>query len=167
MPVTQQLARADAAVIERCRRSTALLDELCSFRLLPADDHLDVDWAPSLLHSAAEAALLPATDRDLLRLAFEGEGEVNPAYRDAAHTVWEHPVTATSPAQVAAIAAALGRCSASSFPSRAAAAAAAATQPVEMRPRALRGYLRDHVRAVADFYAGAARRGLGVVAWWD
>ena len=72
-------------------------------------------------------------------------------------------MTATSPAQVAAIAAALGRCSASSFPSRAAAAAAAATQPVEMRPRAL----RDHVRAVADFYAGAARRGLGVVAWWD
>lgn len=34
VPVTQQVARADPAVIERCRRSVELLDELCSFAVV-------------------------------------------------------------------------------------------------------------------------------------
>lgn len=102
--VTQQLARLDSGTLEECRTSVDALDAVCGYQLLGSDDYLDLDWAPALLVATAEAAGLDDALRRGLQLAMSGEGEVNPAYRDRADSVWEHPVSSLAPHRVREVA---------------------------------------------------------------
>lgn len=149
--VTQQLARLSADQLEACRVSVGALDAVCSFRTLPRDDHLDLSWYPAALNdAAADEDALPDL-RDALRLAANGRTEVNPAYREAPGSVWEHPVTALAPAQVAEVSSALSRLADSGFP----------------RAEHGRDGLGPAFTSLLEFYAEAARRQLGVIMWWD
>jgi hypothetical protein len=165
MAATQNLARASESVLEECLRSTDVLDQVCSFGRLPAQDYLDVDWAPSLLVAAAAAEGLTASAREGLRRAFEGDMELNPAYRDVADGIWEHPVTVVYPSGVREVAGALTRMVRSRFPSPDAVEVALAKWTE--RPANPRRYLRQHVESVAAFYEAAAEQDMGVLAWWD
>ena len=86
--MTQQLARLDSGTLEECRTSVDALDSVCGYQRLGSDDYLDLDWSPALLVATAEAAGLDDALRRGLQLAMSGEGEVNPAYRDRADSVW-------------------------------------------------------------------------------
>lgn len=171
MAVTQQLARIPAAQLADCRRSSAELDELCSFRSAPEADYLDLDWWPAVLVRSWEWAGVDARTLAVARRAFDGDDEVDSAYRDHPDTIWEHPVTSLDPDDVAEVAEALRT------PALVAALAAVPSDPADLEA-ALGGIVRgwgDDIagRAVAqhallrDFYAEAAGRGLATVLWWD
>ncbi|MEU4479210.1 DUF1877 family protein [Micromonospora sp. NPDC023966] len=169
MAVTQQLARLSADQLAVCRRATEELDRLCSYRLLPAADHLDLDWSPAALCRAAELGPAAPATVAALRRALDGDAEINPAYRDRAEAVWEHPVTALEPAGVAEVAARLAAADPEVVPAAvtaepALAAARLGLPAVDGDPRR---HLRGHLVALREFYQAAARRGLAVAAWWD
>jgi hypothetical protein len=107
MAITQQLARVVAEQLVACRASVAELHKLCSFEYKPPAAYLDLDWAPSGLVRACEAAGVAAGNVAALRRALDGDDEVNPAYRDYPNTVWEHRVTGLAPPAAAEIAAAI------------------------------------------------------------
>jgi hypothetical protein len=167
MAVTQQLVRITAAHLTECRRSAGALDELCSFRAAPGGDHLDLDWWPVLLKRTWErtGAGAPAT----MRLALDGEDEVNPSYRDHPDTITDHPVTALEPPRVGEVAAALR----SVTPE----AVRAAVPPDRYRGEYgamavevvgdLAGHLAEQHARLGEFYEQAAGRGLAVLLWWD
>ncbi|WP_143234779.1 hypothetical protein [Paractinoplanes atraurantiacus] len=149
MAVIQQLARLSSDQLDACREVVEKLDDLCSFRLLPASDHLDLDWASAPLLRAFELARFPEPAAALLRHAIGGDSEINPAYRDVPDSIFEHPVTALEPVRVAEVATAL-----------------AAAQTPELEGH-LDSYLRHHLGALRDFYTEAADRALAVALWWD
>jgi hypothetical protein len=153
--VTQQLARITAAQLARCRWSVHELDRVCSFAVAPALDHLDLDRSPAGLLRAARLTL-DESDVAALRRALEGDEEVNPAFRDHPHTIWEHPVTALEPAAVAEVAGRLRRFDPGT---------AVVGPPPDDVPSV--EYLREHLVALRAFYDGAADRGLATVMWWD
>jgi hypothetical protein len=164
MAVTQNLARLSDAMISECAISTATLDQVCSFRGLEASEYLDLDWAPTPMMQAAVIADVDAELLAALDLATRGEGEINPAYSDMPDTIWEHPVSSLRSARVAGIDKSLQTLAGLDFLSVDAAFGRvplfeALDQPAE--------YLREHFRALCDFYRGAAARGLGTIMWWD
>jgi len=140
---------------------------VCSFETLADDDYLDVDWAPSLLLAAADATPIGAADREQLRRAFEGDAEVNLAYREVPDSIWEHPVCAVDEEAVRLVAETLRRLVGSGFPSMEVATAAVASYAATFRPSDPHSYLRRHLEAVAAFYTEAARREACVMVWWD
>ncbi|WP_410583384.1 hypothetical protein [Amycolatopsis sp. lyj-108] len=171
MAVTQQLARISATRLAECRRSVDALHELCSFSSTPAEDYLDMDWWPATLKRAW--ALTKADGRTLARLrrCFNGEEEVNPAYRDHPDTIWEHPVTALEPPQVGEVAEALHAVT----PGAVRAVVPSDPDRIEAElgksALALGGDLagrltREHT-VLRDFYEEAAGRRLAIVRWWD
>jgi hypothetical protein len=167
MAVTQQLARLGKTDLDRCRRSVQALDDLCSFRLLAASEHLDLDWSPRPLERLAvrlDSALATAIEQ-----ACCGGAEVNPAYKAEPHAVWEHPVRALEPAAVTAVSSTLSCWAPDDLMARLPADAIAARGLVAMddfegHPRS---YLAEHFSALRNFYAVAAEAGLAVAAWWD
>jgi hypothetical protein len=164
--VTQQLTRVDLAEVERCTASVDELAALCAFRG-PDDDYLDLDWAPAPLERAARAAGVEQRLLALLVLATTGGAEVNPAYRDHPDTIFEHPVSWIGPDRVAEVSRGLDALAGVGFPSAEVAAAAYAGDPPEVTPDDPAGYLAESFADLRTFYAGAARRGLCTVLWWD
>lgn len=167
MAVTQNLARLSDAMISECITSTGTLDDVCSFRGLKSSEYLDLDWAPTLLKQASvtadvHAGLLGALDR-----ATRGEGEVNPAYRDVPDTIWEHPVSSLRSTRVAEVDKSLQALAMLDFLSVQNVHDAFDRLPQFERPDRPAEYLREHFRALCDFYRGAAARGLGTLMWWD
>ncbi|MGW5666739.1 hypothetical protein [Micromonospora sp. NPDC003776] len=163
MAVTQQLARLSADRLAACRRSVEELDKLCSFELLPSSDHLDLDWSPGPIVRACELGQVPLSSLTALRRAFDGDAEINPAYR------MEHSVTALEPDAVADVARLLSyvdpEAALAAVPLDPAAASAALGMPeFDGHPRA---YLHHHLAALRNFYEHAARRRLAVALWWD
>jgi Domain of unknown function (DUF1877) len=149
MAVTLQVARITPAQLSECRRSVDVLDRLCSFTLVPASDHLDLDWAYGGLVRMCEHAGAALA----VRRAMTGDDEVNPAYRDRPDTVMEQP-RALEPPAVAALSAALH-----AVDLEEALAALPAGDP--------RAYLGGHFTALRAFYATAADRRLATVIWCD
>ncbi|MET8835049.1 hypothetical protein ABZV78_14200 [Micromonospora sp. NPDC004540] len=169
MAVTQQLARLSADQLTSCRRSTEELDRLCSFRLLPAADHLDLGWSPAALRRAAELSAAGPATVAALRRALDGDAEISPAYRDWPDAVWEQPVTSLDPDGVAEVSALLAAADPAvvlaAVPAEPAVATARLGLPtVDRDPRA---YLRGQLLALREFYLAAARRRLAVASWWD
>ncbi|MFD5092506.1 hypothetical protein ACFWMR_18020 [Amycolatopsis thailandensis] len=171
MAVTQQLARIPPPQLSACRDSAAELDELCSFRSAPSADYLDLNWWPSALKRTWALIGVDALSLDVLHRGFDGAEEVNPAYRDFPNTIFEHPVTALNPDQVAEVANVLRALA----PERVHAAV-----PAERDEAAasLGAYVRDVIGDLAvllaeqhailrDFYDEAASRRLAMVMWWD
>ncbi|RZS43371.1 uncharacterized protein DUF1877 [Herbihabitans rhizosphaerae] len=167
MAVTQQLARVTAMQLAACRRSVAELDELCSFRSAPRYDYLDLNWWPATLERVWELTGADTATMSVLRRGFGSADEVNPAYRDYP-TVWEHPVTAVEPDQVAEVADAL----------RTMTPGAVHAVVSSSRDRALAEIVPDVTGDLAEivaeqhailrqFYDEAARRRLATVLWWD
>lgn len=165
MAVTQQLARADEALVEACRRDVSLLDDLCSFRLLAQMDHMDLDWAPSFLEAVAKAAAVPQVLREGLRAATSGGTELNAAYRDVPYGIFEHPVTFLTPPRVAEVAVMLRSLADTDFINRSSISAALAQVPEG--PSSLLEYASLHFERLVTFYEGAAERGLCTLMWWD
>lgn len=162
MAVTQQLARCSPELVATCQSNVTALDDLCSFRLLPSDHHLDLDWAPKPLEDLASLAGAPQLTT-CLQAATSGGEEVNPEYRDFPFSVWEHPVTFHPPAKVADLAEVL--LAHSDFPTRA--HDHLASLQTELEPNRRAGYLAEHYSALTTFYAAASTAGQSVVLWWD
>ncbi|OLT14147.1 hypothetical protein BJF79_02990 [Actinomadura sp. CNU-125] len=168
MAITTQLARITPGRLSECRRSVAELDGLCSFELVPASEHLDLDWADDALIRVCERAgvgNVPA-----LRRATGGDDEVNPAYRDHPYSVWEQP-KALEPSDVLTLAAALCDIDMGhvlsvlpSDPRKLKAAILGALADFIGDPRP---YITTHFNALRDFYAVAAENHLAVVVWRD
>ncbi|MBB1159175.1 MULTISPECIES: hypothetical protein [Amycolatopsis] len=171
MAVTQQLARISAAHLAVCRRAVEALDELCSFTAVPERDYCDLDWWPGILKPAWK--LTGADDRTLalLRRGFDGDEEVNPAYRDVLHSIDGHPVTALEPRRVAAVAEAL--CGITPDAVRSVVPSDPEQIEAELGSLALdvdgdlAEMLGEQHTVLRDFYAEAARRKLAVALWWD
>ncbi|MFF0294620.1 DUF1877 family protein [Kitasatospora sp. NPDC004614] len=168
MAITQQLARITPDHLERCRRHAALHDGDPDWDP-PAGDHLDLDWSPVALRAVCERAGLDRTQVDALRRALDGSAAVDLGVLNT----WPHPIafvgpaTALTPAEVAGVAAELAEID---FP------ALLDRLPSGPTLAALLGfdldgdparYLLRHFHALQAFYAGAARRGLMTVLWWD
>ncbi|MGO1052059.1 DUF1877 family protein [Crossiella sp. CA198] len=169
MAVTQQLARIPAALLTTCRHSVPDLDRVCSFQSAPPEDHLDLDWWPAALKATWTLLGTNPDTLGLLHRAFDGDQEVNPAYRDAPDTIWEHPVTALEPDRVAEVAAALHTITAETIRSAVSAnrdllaAAGVLPDPVVHPAEPLAA---THA-ALQSFLAQAAHRRLAIVQWWD
>ncbi|GAA4561070.1 hypothetical protein [Planotetraspora kaengkrachanensis] len=156
-------------VLVACRRSVRELHRLCSFKLAPDGDHLDLDWAPSSLIQISELSGAAPHAVAALRRALRGDAEVNPAYRDHPDTIWEHPVTALDADAVGEVATVFRN-----LPNAVSALVppedhAAWSAPDKAPPGSdgPRGYLTMHLAALLRFYEEATRRGLAVVVWWD
>ncbi|MFE3174133.1 DUF1877 family protein [Amycolatopsis sp. NPDC059090] len=171
MAVTQQLARIPAAQLAACRESADALDALCSFTAAPDEAYLDLNWWPVILKRAWAMAGADERTFALLRRGFDGDEEVNPAYRDYPYGIIDHPVTALEPPEVKAVAEALR----SLTPEAVHAVVPSDPEQIEAKlsPTALEvrgdlaGYLAEQHTILRDFYEEAARRQLAVVLWWD
>jgi hypothetical protein len=147
------------------------LDELCSFLSAPQEDYRDLNWWPAVLKRVWELARVDAQTLAVLRRGLDGDGEVNPAYRDHPDTIWEHPVTFLEPDGVGEIADALRTLDPEAI--------RAAVPPNSDHTDAVIGSmyregldnLPEHVAkqfaTLRDFYDEAVRRRLAVVLWWD
>lgn len=165
--MTQQLARADRKVLEACQRDAQSLDDLCSFRLLDADDYLGLDWAPPLLEAVGAASGAPSELLASLATATAGDDEVNPDYRESPDTVWEHPVSFLLPHQVDDVARSLRELDGSDFLYEVDVNAALEGRPAGSVPVNPQEYLPTQFRALLLFYEEAARRGLCTIMWLD
>jgi hypothetical protein len=167
--VTQQLARLLPAQLTACRNSLDELHLLCSFKLRPGSEHLDLDWAPDPLVRAFELARVDEPVVVALRRSLDGDDEINAAYRDHPDSVWEHPVTALEPDVVVEVSALLRRVKPTvvmaAVPDDAIAAQTSlGLSTFDGHPRP---YLHRHLVALQDFYARAARQHLAVALWRD
>lgn len=169
MAVTQQLARLTEAELHECRSRVEAIDQLCSFRLRPSCDYLDLDWSPRLFLAAAHLSEAPEAVTEALRLACEGVDEINPSYREAADTVWEHPVACLRADQVRGVASALARLS----PERLITSLAIEPREAVRQLGLTEGlsepcaYVYEHFVLLREFYDGAATGGLATAMWWD
>jgi hypothetical protein len=165
--VTQNLARLDEALLARCAVSVEELDSVCSFRALPLEDYLDLDWAPRLLREVATDAQVPMALAAALDRAMTGDGEVNPAYRDSPHTVWEHPVSSLKPAGVLEVNEAISALAKLNPINRVTVASAGRRLKGGEMPDDALAYVQGHFSALPDFYRDASARHLAVVMWQD
>ena len=138
-------------------------------RPAPEEDHLDLNWSPRPLERAATRAGLPDAAVEAVRRACDGGAEINPAYRDVAFSVWEHPVTALEPAAVREVAAVLEGYDGDAILGDLAPDASTASAQLGVGELAddPRGDLRTHYTALRRFYLEAAERGLATAMWWD
>ena len=159
--VTQQLARLSDRLIVECAADSTVLDSICARTALPAADYADLDWAPHLLDKTAASAGIDADQAQALRRATEGDAEAHPGYAgwyssySALTSVNSHETSKISAALEAIDVAVLLR------PGVVATAAAGTyfDEPVD--------YLAEHFENLRAFYRETARRGLGVLLWWD
>ncbi|GGP52686.1 DUF1877 family protein [Saccharothrix coeruleofusca] len=170
MAVTQQLVRIPVKRLAKCRASVAQLHRVCSLRSVSRADHLDLDWWPAVLERVWERTDIAPAALPVLRRAFHGDEEVNPAYRNHPDTVWEHPVTALEPEVVAEVADALRALSPKAVRAAVpedsggvqAVLRGVASEVVGLRDEVVRQYI-----ALRDFYGEAADRERAAVLWWD
>lgn len=167
MAVTQNLARLSDSLIAECATSTAVLDDVCSFRALASEDYLDLDWAPTLLREVAATADVDPELQLALAQAMNGHGEINPLYRDMPDTVWEHPVSSLGAVEVEQITLSLDVLVQSDFITDEAIDNTLDRLERLERPDEPREYLRRHLEALCEFYRGASARHLGTAMWWD
>ncbi|GLY31325.1 hypothetical protein Kisp02_46900 [Kineosporia sp. NBRC 101731] len=137
--------------------------------MLPAGDHLDLDWAPDPLMRLGRLTSITAAAEAAISKALSDSIEVNPAYREHQDTIWGHPVTYLEQDDVAEVASGL--------------AAIDAPAVIGGLPRWNRRinsrlfdgqkasdpkhYLLQHLAALRTFYSEAAQAGRAVVLWWD
>lgn len=167
MAVTQNLARLTVAHLAECAASLDELDAVCSFTALDQTDYLDLDWAPFLLWLVAEGSGASPALASALRRATEGEGEVNPTYRDRPHSVWEHPVTCLDAAHVAEVQVGLEQLAEVPLLSPQRVLSPCAALPPSQVPDQAFAYLKRHFDALRAFYADAARQSLAIICWQD
>jgi hypothetical protein len=165
--VTQQIARLTQEELSRCRESIETLHRLCSFELRDPWDYLDLDWSPVPLERLAEE--VGPNLRAAIRQACSGGDEINPAYREAARSVFEHPVRALEPRAVVDVAATLSANAPSVLVNVLPSAPEAARQMVGMPD--FHGhpgdYLRGHYASLRRFYMEAAASEHATATWWD
>lgn len=167
MAVTQQIARLTLDELERCRASVAEVDRLCSFALRPRSDYLDLNWWPTALKRAAAASAARSALSDAIDRACHGGIEVNPAYRDAPVTIWEHPVTALEPSAVCEVAADLGRVDPADLLDGLPRDPEEAQRALGLEARDVHAGLVEQYAFLQRFYVEACEHGLATAMWWD
>ncbi|MFG3229301.1 DUF1877 domain-containing protein [Kitasatospora sp. NPDC048194] len=170
MAVTQQLARVSADYLVACRQSAEQSPDGDHHWDPPAEDCLDLDWAPSMLEQACELARLDAVHLDALRRATDGDTDIDLDFLNAnphAIAFFSNSVaTALDPDAVARVSKLLGE-----IDIRAILHAVRDSGKVSTLGYGFTGdpteYLLGHFGVLRTFYAEAARRDLLVVLWWD
>jgi hypothetical protein len=163
MAVTQQLARLDATALRKCATDVALLDALLGIHWIPQSDQLDLDWSSASLEAVF-------ADFAAVRTALSGMNTVSPDQPKGPPTYHvDSDITCLWPDQVAPIASTLD-----GLDFEAAFARSADTGQLDRLFHEIdggrigaHGYLRRHFSNLADFYRGAAARGLAIAMWWD
>jgi hypothetical protein len=168
MAVTQQLARVSGEYLDRCRTLAAASPDADPEWNPPADDRIDLDWAPSFLIDACKLAGVDTCTLEALMRALDGAPDIDVS-------VLHHPEATGS----------FGPCPTALGPDSVARLAAKLTEldwekTLAAIPENRRGtiagdrftgnppaYLTNHFTTLRDFYVGAAQRGLFVVLWWD
>lgn len=129
-------------------------------------DHLDLNWAGTMLQGMAA---IGAVDEELqlaLTLSLAGDQEINPAYREVPESIWEHPVTSLLPERTREVAELLARLGGTGFPLVRDIRAYLVSRP-DWRWDGPSEYFPRQFRLLREFYATAAARGLCVALWWD
>ncbi|MEV8314739.1 DUF1877 family protein [Streptomyces sp. NPDC059900] len=174
MAVTYQLARVPAGYLAACRQSADASPDGDHGWDPPAEDQLDLDWAPMLLRRVCELGDLDEAHTQALREATDGDTTIDLAFLDVPpHDIAPFGTTPTalSEAQVARIADLLDQID---FPAILAALPRsekrAARRIGSWAPEITGGprkYLRHHFEALRTFYRTAADRRLLVALWAD
>ncbi|MFI7008873.1 DUF1877 domain-containing protein [Streptomyces sp. NPDC050145] len=174
MAVTQQLARVEAAYLAACRTSATTSPEGDPNWDPPAQDVLDLDWAPRLLERVCDLAELDGVHLNALQRATKGDTEIDLDFLNThPHDIapFGPPPTALSETQVACLAELLGQIDISavlaSLPADDVDAADAIGPSAGRIVGGPKKYLLRHFNALREFYLDAAQRQLLVVLWWD
>jgi len=174
MAVTQQLARVSAEYLAACRtRAEESFDGEHQWDPSAADC-LDLDWAPAMLERACEIAGVGELHLAALRQATDGGVAMDVGFLNThPHAIgpFGPAPAALEPLAVRQVSGLLGEIDVQ---------AVLAVLPLDMREAGAlighgaeglvdgpRTYLMDHFDALREFYAGASKRGLAVVSWWD
>jgi hypothetical protein len=169
MAVTQQIARLSEADLERCSKDVAALDELISFKLCPAKDHLDLNWAPAVLRQYFGASKQRPEAELALYLSCNGARLANPDHRDGPEPrdVYSD-IACLNSNEVAQVAANFRLVVWSSLigwlPRDKAEACKAIKMELVVHPDEV---FPAYLRSLAAFYQEAAERTLCTVMWWD
>ncbi|MFG2092320.1 DUF1877 domain-containing protein [Streptomyces sp. NPDC048612] len=174
MAVTQQLARVPAEYLAACRQEAGASPD-GEFRWNPpAEDVLDLDWAPVLLERVCALAGLDDVLLHGLRRATEGDASVDVGFLATppyAIGPFGPAPAALSPAGAAHVSELLGqidlRAVLATLPAEETEAAALVGDGADGIAGGLRKYLLEHFHALRDFYREASRRQLLLVLWWD
>ncbi|MFF8617301.1 DUF1877 domain-containing protein [Streptomyces sp. NPDC015350] len=168
MAVTQQLARVSGEYLDQRRTLAAANSDADPEWNPPADDWIDLGWAPGFLIDACELAGVDACTLEAFGRALDGAPDIDVSvlhHPEATGSFGPCP-TALAPDSVARIAAKLAELDWENV---------LAAIP-EGRRETIAGdrftgdpvaYLTNHFTALRDFYINAAQRGMFVVLWWD
>ncbi|MEU6310687.1 DUF1877 domain-containing protein [Streptomyces sp. NPDC047014] len=173
MALTQQLARVPAGYLADRRQATGASPDSDPQWDPPADDVLDLDWAPALLKRLGEVAGLDEAPLDALRQALDGDTALDLGFLDTPpHAIAPFGGTPTGLGvlEVAYVSALLNQIDISTLLTALPAdehEACSVVGQVGAISGGLRAYLLDHFNALRDFYRDAAERRLVVVLWWD
>ncbi|MFD8783432.1 DUF1877 domain-containing protein [Kitasatospora sp. NPDC059599] len=170
MAVTQQLARVPAEYLAACRRSAEESPDGDHRWDPPAEDCLDLDWAPLMLERACELTRLDAGLLDALKRATDGDDDIDLRFLNTGlHAIaffGNSEPTALGPDAVARVSALLGEIDMRAI-LRSVVDSGAGSELGQGFIGDPTEYLLHHFDALLEFYEGAARRGLLVVLWWD
>ncbi len=169
MAVTQQIARLSESDLETCGRDVFALDSLISYKLCKPEDHLDLNWAPSVLrHYFAASKQRPEAELALY-LSCNGARLVNPDHRDGPEPFDVYSDIASLKCdEVAQVVAGFQFIDwdrlTGWLPRDRAEACKEIKMDLDVHPdEEFPAYLRDLV----EFYKGAARKGFCTAMWWD
>ena len=169
MAVTQQIARLSEADLKACGSDKAILGRLISFKLCPPEDHLDLNWAPSVLRQYFGASKQRPEAELALYLSCNGARLVNPDHRDGPDPFDVYSdiacLTSTEVAQVAAgfqFVAWEGL--AGWLPKDREEACKEIKMELNVHPDE---EFPDRLRSLVAFYDDAASRDLCTAMWWD
>ncbi|MEV6211814.1 DUF1877 domain-containing protein [Kitasatospora sp. NPDC051914] len=174
MAVTQQLARVNAGYLAACRACAAESSDGDHRWDPPAADSLDLDWAPAMLARVCEIAGVDDSHLAALRRATDGGVALDVGFLNAGpHAIGFFGPTpaALEPKEVERVSDLLGdidfRAALAALPSDNHAAGVLIGHGAEGLVHGPRTYLGIHFDALREFYAGASKRGLAIVSWWD
>lgn len=169
MAVTQQIVRLPERIMNEASADPVMLDRLVSFELAGPEDTLDLDWAPRGLQRLAEQSLSEVQCAALSAL-LDGPTVLNRDYPEGPdhYRVWSD-ITFLSAPEVKRAANILASVTSAdlllALPSgRKEQADVLGSTELPTNPA---GYYGDHLTALLDFAQEAARRGFGLVQWWD
>lgn len=165
MAVTQQLARVDTQLLDRCQADVGALLDLVAFRLLSEEQYLDLDWAPVGLTALARLSGQPFESQAALAMACEGTRPVNPRF--PLWEVSEYPF-GLDPREVKFVSVGLSQVALDEL-----IASIPASQDVwntlvgSEQPQNAHEYYRNQFNRLRQFFLKAAEANQGVVLWSD
>jgi hypothetical protein len=163
--VTQQLARLDQELLQRCREDTDTLLRLVSFELLAEECYFDFCWASTGLIALAKLSGQSYEAQSALTIGVEGLRPVNKLF--PLWEVEEYPFELTHE-EASRVAMCLSGLNLESLISAIPDEQEAWLRLVGTeRPDSAPEYYRAYLKKLLAFYRKAAEANQGVVVWWD